>query len=105
MEEYISCDEIWHVDSKITIVDLDSGARKEQLIVCQACPPNTLLLSVYISNDCIDSTAKWYTLQVGMNEHASFGKKALKLNHAQQPNTRINIVSSNIVEDNNIVKT
>lgn len=40
-----------------------------------------------------------------MNEHARFGKKALKLNHAQNPNTRINIVTSNITRNDNIIIT
>jgi hypothetical protein len=105
MIEESSCDEIWYVDSMITIVESASGSRTEQVVLCQTCPANTLLLSVNRSNDSIVSKANWDTLQVGMNEHARFGKKALKLNHAQNPNTRIHIVSSNITGGNNIIKT
>jgi hypothetical protein len=84
-----TCDEVWHVDSMVTVLEGAEGARTEQVVLCENVAADTLLLSVNRSETSIVSAASWDTLQVGSEEHARFGQKALKLNHAREPCTRI----------------
>lgn len=87
-------DEVWHVESCVSHVEAEEGRRTEQVVLKVDVTQDITLLSVKRSANSIVDCASWDTLQVGRNEHAKFGKKALKLNHSQDPNTRINIVYS-----------
>ena len=77
-------------------LDPDSAPDPDasQVVLESAVSTDTLLLSVHRSADSIVSQASWDTLQVGEGEHARFGNKALKLNHARDPNTRVAIAYS-----------
>jgi SET domain len=99
----LTCDEIWHVAADVSTVELtqetppggsndDVIHRTEQVSLRAAVAENTLLLSVSRSERSISPRPAWDTLQVSESEHAKFGNKALKLNHARDPNTRIALV-------------
>jgi hypothetical protein len=85
------CDETWHFESSISNVETAEGGRTEQVSLDCSCEEGALLLSVSRTGDNIVSEASWDTLQVGDHEHAKFGNRALKLNHARNPNTRVSI--------------
>lgn len=87
------------MESKITISDAGAaGDRTEQVVLCEPVLKDTLLLSVRRSEESIQPEAAWDTLCVGERQHARFGNKALKLNHARQPCTRIDTSRSDRID-------
>eukprot|EP00462_Mataza_sp_D1_P021645 CAMPEP_0175131388 /NCGR_PEP_ID=MMETSP0087-20121206/6515_1 /TAXON_ID=136419 /ORGANISM="Unknown Unknown, Strain D1" /LENGTH=233 /DNA_ID=CAMNT_0016413673 /DNA_START=220 /DNA_END=921 /DNA_ORIENTATION=+ len=100
--EMATCDEVWHVESKITFVEGAEGERTEQVVLCEDVGKDALVLSVKRNVNSIVRGASWDTLQVAATEHARFGQKALKLNHSRKPNTRIDTTNDERV---NVVTT
>ena len=91
--------ELWHVPSELVSPPAEDpkateGDRVEKVVVTTAVTEGTLILSVERNADAIVSAPSWDTLQVASDLHVRFGAKALKLNHAREPNTRIDTSNS-----------
>eukprot|EP00040_Diaphanoeca_grandis_P043993 m.269677 g.269677 ORF g.269677 m.269677 type:complete len:205 (-) comp85761_c0_seq1:196-810(-) len=87
----LPCAETWHVPSTVVNVpaQLQDGDHTEQVVVDNSCDVAAVLVSVHLTESSTTSSPKWNTLQIGEHLHALFGHKALKLNHATEPNTQI----------------
>ena len=84
------CDEIWHYDAKVSVLEGAEG-RTELVSLSILLEAEDVMLTVRRTASSVVSAPSWDTLQISMNEHARFGAKALKLNHAQDPNSRVSI--------------
>lgn len=82
------CHEIWHVQSKVSVLE-GAGGRAELVTLNIPVAEGAVVLTVRRTASSVLESASWDTLQIGMGQHARFGDKALKLNHARDPNSRI----------------
>ncbi len=90
MPETEACTEEWLVSSRVNCLEGKTG-RTEQVVLDDGCSPETVVLRVTRTPSSVTSSPSWDTLQIGESSHARFGDKALKLNHAKDPNCRIQI--------------
>lgn len=79
------------LDVTTQVVDNEMAARTEELVVDVDVKSGDVVVHVLRSSDSILSKPTWETLQVGKNEHARFGFKALKMNHSSTPNLKVEI--------------
>lgn len=85
------CDEEWLVPSQVTQVAGGTGEFVEQLVLERAITEGEVIVSVKKSPDTMLSAPDYNSVQVGESEHMNFGHKAIKMNHSNCPNTRIEI--------------
>lgn len=84
------CDEEWLVSTHITTIEGVAG-RNEYLVLDESCDAGSVLCRVQRTSSSVVPSPSWDTLQIGATAHARFGAKALKVNHAQDPNCRVEI--------------
>ena len=84
------CDEEWIVSTHITTIEGVAG-RNEYLVLDEPCDAGSVLCRVQRTSSSVVPSPSWDTLQIGATAHARFGAKALKVNHAQDPNCRVEI--------------
>lgn len=82
------CHEAWHVPSKVSVLE-GVGGRAELVMLDSPVLAGTVILTVRRTASSVMESASWDTLQIGVGKHARFGEKALKLNHARDPNSRV----------------
>ena len=82
------CLETWHFPSKVSLLS-GAGGRAELVILDTPVSSGSVILTVRRTSSSVTESASWDTLQIGVDQHARFGEKALKLNHARDPNTRV----------------
>jgi len=83
--------ETWHRESRLSPALPSSSTRVQHVSLAAPCSPDCPLLTVLRTPESIVTEPSWETMQVGETQHARFGEKALKLNHADAPNTRIEV--------------
>jgi hypothetical protein len=84
------CEEEWLVSTHITTFEGVAG-RNEYLVLDESCDAGSVLVRVKRTSSSVVPSPSWDTLQIGARAHARFGAKALKVNHAQDPNCRVAI--------------
>jgi len=85
------CREEWKVPSRIVSSKVE-GLRNEWLELEESCAANAVIVVVQRDSKSTFQHQFWNTLQVSEREHANFGKKVVKINHSNDPNTRIEIL-------------
>lgn len=84
------CEEEWLVSTHITTFEGVAG-RNEYVVLDESCDAGSVLVRVKRTSSSVVPSPSWDTLQIGARAHARFGAKALKVNHAQDPNCRVAI--------------
>jgi len=87
--------EEWKVKTRISSKKAE-GERNEWLELEESCADDAVIVVVRRDSNNILPRPFWNTLQVSDNEHLNFGKKVVKINHANNPNTRMEVLSDKV---------